>query len=118
MQAYQNRKKRNCNRRLRERRRRRHQESCVDYMKKRTDEANAILFETVLGQVKKDISYNEVCCNMVLCKDRLMRDLINQNLLINQCKVDQTDPFEYYHLSKFDIEDKQDKTWYQWAFGD
>ena len=117
MQAYQNRRKRNNNHRLRERRKKAHQKRCIDYMQKRTDESNAILFETVLGQVKKDISYNELFCNMVLQKDRLMRDLRSQNLIINQCRIDMTDPFEYYHLSKFDIDDKKDKTWYEYIFG-
>jgi hypothetical protein len=117
MHAYQTRKKRNESQRLRMKKKARHKQKCVDYMKKRTDEKNAILFETLLGQVKKNISYNEIFCNMVLQKDRLMKDIRSQNLIINQCKIDQSDPFEYYHLSKFDIEDKKDKTWYQWIMG-
>ena len=107
----ENRKRRNERFRIKERKKKAHKEKCKKYLRDRIHKNNLVLFRNLEQQIKNDVSYNEIICNLYLCRDRLNRDIRSQNLILNQCKIDQSEPFEYYHLSKFDIPDKKEKSW-------
>ena len=118
MEGYQNRRRRNERHRNKERKKKAHRDKCKKYMDERKNEANRILFQNLEKQIADDRTFDEIRCNIYLQKDRLMRDLRSQNLILNQCRIDSTDPFEYYHLSQFDIPEKvKPKSWVQWLTG-
>jgi len=115
MQSYNQRSKRTKNnKRLALRRKAKHREKCDKWLKEREIYLNNILFETVLGQVEKDIKYEEIKINTVLQKDRLMKDLKQQKILVSIAKKEMIDPIEFIHLTKFDL---APLTWFEYIFG-
>ena len=115
MQSYNQRTKRTKNnKRLALKRKAKHRERCNKWLKDREIYLNNILFETVLGQVEKDIKYEEIKINTILQKDRLMKDLKQQRILVSLAKKDMIEPTEFINLTKYDI---PQLSWYEYLFG-
>ena len=91
-----------------------HNKRCEQFIIDKKRELDLIMFENIKEQVDKNIKYDEVMINLRLQKNRCMQDLINQRLLIDQSKIDQTLPFDFVHLTKYDLPIKK-LDWYTWV---
>ena len=115
MHSYEQRKKKNVNKRQRERKKRRHAEKCEIYMNQRKAFYNDILFDEYAKHVLQDgLNFKECKLNHILQKERVMQDLKKQREIISECKILNKEPYEYVEHTKHDI---PQRTWINYLFG-